>query len=519
MAIGNNPGLKKAYQEMEYTPDMIREFAICQKDPVHFIRKWVKIQHPVRGEVPFNLYPYQEEMVRAFADNRLVVTLMSRQSGKTQTAACYLLWHGMYNEDQTILIASNKNSNAKEIIQRIQYIYERLPDWLKPGLVSYTKHSLEFDNGTRILSQATTENTGRGLSISKLFLDEMAFVPHSIQEELWTSLSPTLATGGSLIIASTPNGDTDIFSQIWRGANTFIGEDDECGVNGFKPLKVLWHSVPGRDEKFKQQEMAKIGEIKFRQEYDCEFISSDPLLIDSILLNRLSDEAMHFKPVGHVADVRLFEMPISGATYILGVDPATGSGSDYTTFVGFRFPEMVQVLEYRSNIMSSSESYKTLRSLLKYYERAKAEVYFSVENNGVGEGIMTLIEHDEGGIDTSIFVSEEGKNRMGFTTTASAKLRSCITLKEMVERGQIKIKSSMLIHEMKHFVRTKGSYDHQIGATSDLISATLIALRILNEMSTYDERAYEKLYSLDGNDELVEFEEDTEYNPGDYLLF
>jgi hypothetical protein len=178
-------------------------------------------------------------------------------------SAAYLLWFSMFHEDKTVLIVSNKNDNAMEMITRIRFAYENLPMWLKPGITDdgWNKHNVGFDNGSRIVSQATSENSGRGMSISLLFCDEFAFVVPGIQESFWTSISPTLATGGSCIIASTPNGDSNLFAQLWRGA--------ELKVNGFLASWIKWDEPPGRDEIFKQQEIAKIGELKWRQEYEC----------------------------------------------------------------------------------------------------------------------------------------------------------------------------------------------------------------------------------------------------------
>lgn len=178
-------------------------------------------------------------------------------------AAAFLLWYSIFNFDKTVLIASNKNSNAQEMIFRIKTAYENLPMWLKPGVLDdgWNKHSMGFDNGTRIISEATSENSGRGLSISLLFLDEFAFVAPAIQDEFWTSISPTLSTGGQCIMTSTPNGDMDIYAQIWRGA--------QVGVNGFYPIRVRWDQPPGRDEQFKEEETGRVGERKWLQEYEC----------------------------------------------------------------------------------------------------------------------------------------------------------------------------------------------------------------------------------------------------------
>ena len=89
-------------------------------------------------------------------------------------------------------------------MQKIRYAYELMPDHIRAGVTSYNKGSIEFENGSRIVAQATTENTGRGMSITLLYCDEFAFVRPTIAKEFWTSISPTLATGGKAIITSTP---------------------------------------------------------------------------------------------------------------------------------------------------------------------------------------------------------------------------------------------------------------------------------------------------------------------------
>lgn len=87
-------------------------------------------------------------------------------SHNTQCAAGFLLWYAMFKRDQTILIASKGQAHAIEIMDRIRFAYEECPDWLKAGCTMYNRHSIAFDNGSRIISQATTEKTGRGYSIS-----------------------------------------------------------------------------------------------------------------------------------------------------------------------------------------------------------------------------------------------------------------------------------------------------------------------------------------------------------------
>lgn len=495
--VAKNPYLKRANQQHDYTAEQVMELAKCMEDPEYFIDKYCQIQHAVEGSIRFALRPYQRKIVRTFADNRLSIALAPRQIGKSWIAGAFLLWFAMFHFEKTVVIASNKNDNAMEMIHRVRFIYERLPHWIKPGLTDdgWNKHSCGFDNGSRIISQATSENTGRGLAISLLFLDEFAFVRDSIAEEFWTSVSPTLATGGKCIICSTPNGDTNRFAQLWRGANIPSVEDPNVGHNGFAPIEIKWYEPPGRDEKFKQAEIAKIGDIRWKQEYECHFISNDPLLVDTVVLANLTKQTETIKPIGVSGEITFYKQPMANTIYLVGMDVATGSGSDFTTIVAYEFPSLEQVAEFRSNTTSSVIAYHLLKKMLRIFEKAQGTVYFSVENNGVGEAVIALFEADENPPETAEFVSETGQKRRGMTTTGKSKIKACMVFKEMIERESLKVKSKVIVAEMKNFVRSKGSYAAKKGSTDDLIMASLIVVRLLEEISTFDQDAYDKLYS------------------------
>jgi hypothetical protein len=193
-------------------------------------------------------------------------------SHNTTVAAGYLLWYAMFVEDSTILITSNKYDSAQEIMHRVRYAYESIPDHIRAGVKTYNKRSIDFDNGSRIVATTTTENTGRGMSLSLVYLDEFAFVEPNIAKEFWTSLSPTLSTGGKCIITSTPNTDEDQFAEIWFGANKMVdanGDEKDIGVNGFRPFMAAWRAHPDRDEEWAHSEMAALGEDRFLREHEC----------------------------------------------------------------------------------------------------------------------------------------------------------------------------------------------------------------------------------------------------------
>jgi hypothetical protein len=199
-------------------------------DPVtgylYFMSNFFYIQHPTKGSMSYKPWGYQKRLIDTYHNYRYSISLMPRQSGKSTSAAGYLLWYAMFVPDSTILVAAHKYTGAQEIMQRIRYAYENCPDYIKAGVTTYNKGSLDFENGSRIVSATTTENTGRGMSITLLYLDEFAFVRPSIAKEFWTAITPTLSTGGKAIITSTPNSDEDQFAFIWKGANK---TEDEFG--------------------------------------------------------------------------------------------------------------------------------------------------------------------------------------------------------------------------------------------------------------------------------------------------
>jgi hypothetical protein len=279
--------IKDPHVETEFkNQDELQHFLKCS-DPLtgykHFLENFFYIQHPTKGSMLYQPYDYQVGLAETFHNYRFCINLLSRQLGKSTTAAGYLLWYAMFVPDSTILIAAHKFAGASEIMSRIRYAYEACPDYIRAGVTTYNKGSLDFDNGSRILSSATTNNTGRGLSITLLYLDEFAFVRPSIAKEFWTSITPTLSTGGKAIITSTPNSDEDQFAQIWNGANKCedsFGNATELGINGFKAFKALWNEHPDRDEKWAAGMRSQLGEEKFEREMECLYSEAKLTLRD-----------------------------------------------------------------------------------------------------------------------------------------------------------------------------------------------------------------------------------------------
>lgn len=516
MARGNNPKLKKAHQEEEFTPEMLLEYKKCMEDPIYFCKNYIYIQHPTRGQQLFGLYDYQEEILNNYVNNRFNILLSARQTGKTETTAAYILWFAIFHKSKKILIVSNKSSNAMDIIERIQFAYEELPVWLKPGIDAnnWNKHKCQFDNNSVIRAEATTETSGRSKSISLLYCDELAFVPEHIQEAFWSAILPTLATGGDCIISSTPNGDSDKFAELWRTAELgdSVGSEDEFGSDlKFKPKWIKWDMPPDRDENFKQAQIKLLGERQWLQEYECQFLGGGGTLLDNRIIIKREKEILGAgtsNVLFKIEDIPFFTQIKAGGTYLVGVDPATGTGSDFSVIELVEFPSMEQVMEFRSNTTRSPELYSTLKKILKFLTDNGCEILFSIENNGVGEGMLALYMVDEHFPENAELINESGKDRYGFTTTDAVKLKFANKLKTLIETGSLPIHSMRLLKELKNYARKGKAYEAKKGSTDDCVSAYLIIIRILEEMATYDDEAYQKLYALSVQDADNDWGED-----------
>jgi hypothetical protein len=495
MTIDASALVKAPYRTQHWTEQQLAEFMACA-DPVtgpqFFMDNFFYIQHPVKGKMLYHPFDYQKRLIDTYHNYRFSISMMPRQTGKSTSAAGYLLWYAMFRPDSTILIAAHKYTGSQEIMQRIRYAYELCPDHIRAGVTSYNKGNLDFENGSRIISTTTTENTGRGMSISLLYADEFAFVRPSIAKEFWTSISPTLATGGKAIITSTPNSDEDQFALLWKGANRCedeFGNPKELGINGFKSYRSYWNEHPDRDETWAAQQRSQLGEERFRREMDCEFIINDETLINPVKLLDLHPVEAIYK----TGQVRWYQKPIPGRLYTVSLDPSLGTGGDPSAIQVFEANTTSQIAEWRHNRTTIPEQVRILADIVKHLNETLKDpqsIYYSVENNTIGEAaLISIAEYGEENIQ-GYFLSESGTGgsrrlRKGFNTTNKPKLAACNKLKILIESGRMKVRSASLISELKTFVALGASYAAKPGETDDLVMSTVLNVRMMTALQSY----------------------------------
>jgi hypothetical protein len=345
------------------------------------------------------------------------------------------------------------------------------------------------------------------MSISLLYCDEHAGVAPGIATDFWTSISPTLATGGRAIITSTPNSDEDTFATIWKQAEDKFDEhgnesQDGKGRNGFFAFHAHWSEHPDRDEEWKEEEIGRIGEERFRREYECEFLVFDETLINSIKLAAMEGSS----PILNMGQTRWYKKPSSEYTYCVALDPSMGTGGDFAAIQVIELPTYEQVAEWQHNTTAIPGQIRVLSDICRYIEECTKNpqgIYWSVENNGIGEAALIVInDFGEENI-AGLFVSEPirkghvRKFRKGFNTTHGTKVSSCARLKTMIENDKMTIKSKPLIGELKNFVATGSSYKAKLGATDDLIMSMILAIRMIAVLKDWDPRVYNTFTTTD----------------------
>ena len=449
-----NPNVKRDGVQEAWTQEQIIEYTKCLKDPVYFAKTHLKVIHLDHGLVPFDLYPYQGEMFNHFNDNRFSIVLACRQSGKSISSVGYLLWYALFHPEQTIAILANKGATAREMLARVTLMLENLPFFLQPGCKALNKGSIEFSNNSRIIAAATSGSSIRGMSVNLLFLDEFAFVENAT--EFYTSTYPVVSSGKStkVIITSTANGLGNIYHKLWEGAVQ--------STNEFKPFRVDWWDVPGRDDAWKKQTIANTSELQFNQEFGNTFHGTGNTLISGDCL--LSLQAQN--PVFTQNNVKVYVKPEENHDYMVFVDVAKGRGMDYSTFniIDVTTKPFQQVAVYRDNMISPL----LLPDIIYKYAKTYNEAYVVIESNDQGavvcNGLYYDLEYE------NVFVESMIKaNSIGVTMTRKVKRIGCSNIKDLVEQSQITIVDQETIIEMSTFVSKGSSYEASDGNHDDLM--------------------------------------------------
>ena len=449
-----NINVKRDGVVQEWTKEQIIEYQKCMQSPAYFARTYCKIISLDKGLVPFELYPYQENMFGHFNEYRFSIVLACRQSGKSISSVVYLLWYAIFHSEKTIAILANKGATAREMLARVTLALENLPFFLQPGCKALNKGSIEFSNNSRIIAAATSGSSIRGMSVNLLYLDEFAFVERAA--EFYTSTYPVVSAGKEtkVIITSTANGIGNQFYKIWEGATQ--------GINEFKPFRVDWWDVPGRDEAWKKETIANTSQLQFDQEFGNTFFGTGDTLINAETLM-----GMRAKPPIHVdGDLYVYKEPIKDHDYIVTVDVSKGRGQDYSTFnvIDISTRPFEQVAVYRNNLISPILFPNIIYKHAKVYNDAYVVVESNDQGGVVCNGLYHDLEYENMHVESTVKA-----NALGIEMNRKVKRLGCSSIKDILENNKLQIVDENTILEISTFVAKGQSYEASDGNHDDLM--------------------------------------------------
>ena len=528
-SYNGNSSLKQIGWVHQYAQEEVRELLKCTQDPIYFIETYCQIVSLDAGLVPFKLYDCQKEKVDTIMNNRKVIIMEGRQQGKTVTSAACILHYTLFQSNKTVAILANKSASAREVLYRYQIMYENLPLWMQQGVKTWNKGDVELENGSKIFTSATSISGIRGKSVNWLYIDEAAIVPNNVAEEFFTSTYPTIMAGETtkVLLTSTPLG----YNHFWKFWN-----DAEEDRNGFTSLHIPYHRVPGRDEKWAEEQKKVLGELKFNQEVLCTFLGSSNTLINADTIRQLSAKTFSFTKNG----LDIIEDPVKDNFYFISVDVSRGVGGDYSAFTVMdctKHPFSI-VAKYRDNNITPLLFPNIIYKVAKDYNNA----HVLIEINDIGQQVADIlyneIEYENMlwvGNDSRYgqYLSSSGKSaNLGVRTTKQIKRIGCATLKSLVEEKKLLVFDSDIISEFSTFVEQRGSFQADEGYHDDLVMTLVLFAWASNDllfkdmMNTNNRKALYDQKMVQIEEELTPFgfidngndEPDYEVNSGDLWL-
>ncbi len=433
--------------------ELLQEFKKCATDPVHFVSKYIKVTHPVRGLVPFKLYPFQERIISELEDNRFNILRKFRQAGCTTIAAAYSLWMIIFQKHKSVVILSKGDAESTEVLDRIKLMYDELPEFLKPGIIEDNKHTLKLKTNSIIKSRPSGKQSGRSLAGSFLIIDEAAFIENI--DTIWAAVYPIISTGGRAFVLSTVNGIGNWYHEVYQ--NSLIGE------NSFNAIDIRWQEHPeysftegfedlyaemaekGLDiHKWEQTTKANMPTKQWLQEYECSFLGTGDTYVEGEVLKNISSQTSENYYTKYNNRMRVWQDPNPQYTYLIACDTSLGRDRDYSAFHIINLYNGQQVAEFYSNRTAINDFAKILFNEGMLYNLATIVCERNTIGNNLIDWLLNIYEYEN--------LWEDEKGDIGFQITAKNRESILAELEEALRTDLIKINSTRTCDELMTFI-------------------------------------------------------------------
>lgn len=432
---------------------LLEEFKRCSSDPVHFISQYIKVTHPVRGLVPFRLYPFQERILSELQDNRFNILRKFRQAGCTTIAAAYSLWMIIFQKHKSVVILSKGDAESTEVLDRIKLMYDELPEFLKPGIIEDNKHTLKLKTNSVIKSRPSGKQSGRSLAGSFLIIDEAAFIENI--DTIWAAVYPIISTGGRAFVLSTVNGIGNWYHEVYQNSL--------AGANSFNAIDIRWQEHPeysftegfedlyqemqekGLDiHKWEKTTRANMPTKQWLQEYECSFLGTGDTYVEGEVLKNISSQTSEKYYTKYNNRMRVWQDPSPQYTYLIACDTSLGRDRDYSAFHVINLYNGQQVAEFYSNRTAINDFAKILFNEGMLYNIAAIVCERNTIGNNLIDWLLNIYEYEN--------LWEDDKGDIGFQVTAKNRESILAELEEALRTDLIKINSTRTCDELMTFI-------------------------------------------------------------------
>lgn len=526
IAFNGNRQIKPFHTKINLSDIHIQEIKKCSEDIDYFKNNYVQFR--TKSGIGFPDHrEYQEKFIHSLNDeNDQYLVVFPRQAGKSATTAVWLCWLFLFKEQINIGICANRGSTATDFLANVKNIFTCLPIWFQQGIKVWNVKRIEGENGTRILTDATSGDSFRGSTMNVVVVDEAAYVAATKWESFVDSVLPSQSSLAwkKTIFISTPNGLNHFYSMVKDSKKRKVIENvqeseiaeikkketvldtvkNKYGTfdvqidkpsNDMELITVDWRKVPRYDRKgnlidpetFKQQVIDRDGLQFFLQAYACEFLGSSHTLISGDVLKEIES----VKPKDRIfvqgteEFVKIYEEPLENHKYILSVDPAK-DGRDYFAL------HMIDVTKFPFKQVASGRlqiDYLLMPNFLYDFANSYNTAFTIIENNeGAGQSIADTLKRDFEY--ENLYYDRTGnkfKNYPGFRTTTKSRAQLLETLKLLIENKKLEICDADTILELQRFILVKKKFQAEEGFHDDLVMSLAIAFCLFNDIQNFED--------------------------------
>lgn len=472
-----------------------------------FARAFGYVPHPTRGKVSMkeSMYNWQKIAAVQFLTSSRFISKKVRQIGATTFISTYFLWRTLFYSNTNSFILSLGARESSDVLSRVTFMYENLPEWLRTPLLEGAKTSIKFKNNSGVVALPGTPDALRGRSATSVILDEFAFLQNA--DKILSASVPSLSMG-----FLTPFTNSSLPSQLFIVSTFPIVESDnneyvrlyKNAVNNnesdFKIISVFTDDVPEyQDANWRRSMLETLGPKKYAVEIEgrmntsmensffpdhvlSELQAVRPIRTDFLKKEDVDEEGYpvnadvvthlkeHYDPqYGYYKSLWVWSDPLPKLSYGVTVDVSAGVGGDYSALVVFELQSGEQVAEYYSNKVSLEDFKGVVLDVAQYYNNAK----LSVERNSLGAPLCSYFV--EGAKYENFYRHRKSKSTYldGFPVTSSNRGALLSSLQGALAKKEVTVRSVRLINELRTFAYLpNGRLGGASGHHDDLIMAT-----------------------------------------------